>query len=50
MTVAPITTAVTPTPTTASARAGQTAIRSMDSGVFNPPSNRITARATLPIS
>ena len=40
--------AVMPTPITARASAGQTARRSIESCVLRPPSNRITASATLP--
>ena len=40
--------AVMPTPITARASAGQTARRSIDRCVFRPPSNKITASATLP--
>jgi hypothetical protein len=33
----------------ASTAAGQNASRNMETGVLSPPSNRITASATLPI-
>ncbi len=49
MTVPATTAAVMPTPITASANAGQIASRIIDRCVFSPPSNRITANATLPI-
>ncbi len=40
---------VTATPTVAMAVAGQNALRSMARSVFRPPSNRMVARAMLPI-
>ena len=41
--------AVNATPIVASTAAGQNASRSIETGVLSPPSNRMTASATLPI-